>query len=103
LAVYLALLLATGTFGLVSLYCSLRFQRTAAALVVSYLAILPLALLGLLFWYTLSHGELVRFRLWITVTALPLISLALWFGLIMLISRHLLYPPDVGSEGKEVI
>src|SRR5690606_7320482 len=103
LAVYLALLLATGTFGLVSLYCSMRFQRTAAALVVSYLAILPLALLGLLFWYTLSHGEFVRFRLLVTVTVLPAVCVALWVALIVRISTRLLYPPDVGSEGKEVV
>ena len=103
LAVYLALLLATGTFGLISLYCSLRFQRTSAALVVSYLAILPVALLGLLFWYTLSHGEAARFRLIVTVGVLPPVCVAIWFGLIMLISHRLLYPPDVGSEGKEVV
>ncbi len=103
LAVYLALLLATGTFGLVSLYCSLRFQRTSAALVVSYLAILPLALVGLLFWYTLGHGEFARFRLLVTVGILPPVSIAIWFGLVMLISNRLLYPPDVGSEGKEVV
>jgi len=103
LAVYLALLLATGTFGLVSLYCSMRFQRTAAALVVSYLAILPLALLGLLFWYTMSHGEFVRFRLFVTVAVLPPMCIALWVILILRISNRLLYPPDVGSEGKEVV
>src|SRR5262249_8187787 len=51
LAVYFAIVLATITFGLISLACSSYFKRTAASLVVSYLLILPLALMGLLFWY----------------------------------------------------
>ena len=42
---YLVLILAAGTFGLVSVACSSYFRRTSSALVVSYLVILPLAVL----------------------------------------------------------
>ena len=40
---YLVLILAAGTFGLLSVACSSFFRRTSSALVVSYLVILPLA------------------------------------------------------------
>ena len=46
LAAYLALVLSIITFGMISVACSSFFQRTAASLVVSYLLILPLALVG---------------------------------------------------------
>ena len=42
---YIVLILAAGTFGLLSIACSSYFRRTSSALVVSYLVILPLALL----------------------------------------------------------
>ena len=48
LAAYLALMLSIITFGMISVACSSYFQRTAASLVVSYLLILPLALVGVL-------------------------------------------------------
>src|SRR5205085_3227407 len=41
---YLTLILAAGTFGLISVACSSYFRRTSSALVVSYLIILPLSL-----------------------------------------------------------
>src|SRR3954469_12109035 len=41
---YLILILAAGTFGLLSVACSSYFSRTSSALVVSYLVILPLSL-----------------------------------------------------------
>ena len=40
---YLVLILAAGTFGLLSVACSSYFRRTSSALVVGYLIILPLA------------------------------------------------------------
>src|SRR3954468_13240689 len=40
---YLVMVLAAGTFGLLSVACSSYFGRTSSALVVSYLIILPLA------------------------------------------------------------
>ena len=45
---YLVLILAAGTFGLVSVACSSYFRRTSSALVVSYLVILPLAVMCVL-------------------------------------------------------
>src|SRR3954449_6753416 len=42
---YLVLILAAGTFGLLSVACSSYFRRTSSALVVSYLIILPLAVI----------------------------------------------------------
>src|SRR3954449_11503841 len=42
---YLVLVLAAGTFGLLSIACSSYFRRTSSALVVSYLVILPLAVI----------------------------------------------------------
>jgi ABC-type transport system involved in multi-copper enzyme maturation permease subunit len=101
LAVYLALILSTATFGMISLACSSYFKRTAASLVVSYLVILPLALVGLLFWNV--FGRATEFRLFVVVTILPAGCLVLWIALAAIISNRLLRPPDVGSEGKEVV
>jgi ABC-type transport system involved in multi-copper enzyme maturation permease subunit len=103
LAVYFALILSTITFGIISVACSSYFQRTAASLVVSYLIILPLALIGLLFWYAMSDPRFATFRLLATVTFLPAVCLIIWFALLAITSSRLLHPPDVGSEGREVI
>ena len=103
LAVYLSIILATTTFGLISLWCSSFFSRTASSLVVSYLIILPLALVGLLVWRALDFGATAGLRLIIAGGLLPIICGLAWIGLISVISARLLHPPDVGSEGKEVI
>jgi ABC-type transport system involved in multi-copper enzyme maturation permease subunit len=103
LAVYLALILAVITFGMISLACSSYFRRTAASLVVSYLVILPVALVGLWFWIGLGTGELARFRLFVTLIFLPLACGLVCFALLIITSVRLLHPPDVGSEGKEVV
>src|SRR5438552_4912811 len=103
LAFYLALILSTITFGIISVACSSYFQRTAASLVVSYLIILPLALIGLLFWQGLSSPGFAQSRLLATVTFLPIACLVTWLALLAITSSRLLHPPDVGSEGKEVI
>ncbi len=103
LAVYLALILSTVTFGMISLWCSSFFRRTAASLVVSYLIILPLALLGLWFWVIFGTGEFAAFRLYITTIFLPVICGLVCFALMIITSTRLLHPPDVGSEGKEVV
>ena len=69
LAAYLALMLSVAAFGMISVACSSYFQRTAAALIVSYLLILPLALVAVLSWVAWpAAGE---FRLFMTVTVLP--------------------------------
>jgi ABC-type transport system involved in multi-copper enzyme maturation permease subunit len=102
LALYWALMLAVATCGMVSIACSSYFQRTAASLIVSYVAILPLALLGLGFWW-LFEGGAASFRLFITMTVLPVFCAFVCGGLFMNTARRLMYPPDVGSEGKEVV
>jgi len=101
-AIYLALIISVVTFGMVSLACSSYFQRTAASLVVSYLAILPLALFALMFWQVFE-GAGATFRLFVTVTFFPLGCAAICTVLFIATSRRLLHPPDVGSEGKEVV
>ena len=101
LAAYLGLILSVLTFGMISLAASSYFRRTASSLLVSYLLILPLALVGVLCWNALSDSG--SFRLFVIVTFLPLAGGALVISLFTATSRRLLYPPDVGSEGKEVV
>jgi ABC-type transport system involved in multi-copper enzyme maturation permease subunit len=99
IAAYLGLIVSVITFGMISVACSSFFSRTSAALVVSYLVILPLALIAILFWQSLQ-GET---RLKLVLTVLPGIAAAISITLFYLTSARLLYPPDVGSEGKEVV
>ena len=101
LAAYLGLILSVVTFGMISVACSAYFQRTSAALVVSYLLILPLALVGVILWLNLADQGF--FRLMLILTVLPAVSLAVCLALFFNTSALLLHPPDVGSEGKEVV
>jgi ABC-type transport system involved in multi-copper enzyme maturation permease subunit len=101
LAQYLALVLSIVTFGMISLAASSYFRRTAAALVVSYLVILPLALPGVLFWY-LSSGS-GETRLTVTVMVLLIACPAICGTLYFATTARLLHPPDVGSEAKDVV
>ncbi len=101
LAAYLGLLVSVITFGMISIACSSYFHRTAAALVVSYLLILPMAMAGVLLWRWLS--DMGQFRLLLTITALPGAGAAICVSLFYSTCTRLLYPPDVGSEGKEVV
>ncbi len=103
LAAYVALGLSIVTFGMISMACSSFFRRTAAALVVSYLLILPLAMAGAALWSTLGSGAADRVRLLLSVTALPAICSAVCIALFQATSRRLLYPPDVGVEGNEPV
>jgi ABC-type transport system involved in multi-copper enzyme maturation permease subunit len=100
-AAYLALLLSTLTFGMLSLASSSYFRRTSASLVVSYLLVLPLALFGALLWW--STREVAELRLLGAITVLPAVSLTIIAILFSATSKRLLHPPDVGSEGKEVV
>ncbi len=102
LAAYLGLIVSVITFGMVSVACSSYFKRTAASLVVSYLVILPLALSGVLVWFLLADSQ-AWLRLLITVTILPAGAGAICFLLFVNTCVRLLHPPDVGSEGKEVV
>jgi ABC-type transport system involved in multi-copper enzyme maturation permease subunit len=101
LAAYLALMLSVALYGMISVACSSYFRRTASALVVSYLVILPLAIAAVVMWGAM--GQSGEFRLILTVTVIPAV-----FGLICVVlffqtASRLLHPPDVGSEGKEVV
>lgn len=101
MAAYLGLIVSVITFGMISVACSSYFKRTSASLVVSYLLILPLALAGVLLWNWLSNfGQL---RLLLTITVLPGIAVAVCVILYANTCARLLHPPDVGSEGKEVV
>jgi len=101
LAAYLALILSVVTFGMISLAASSYFRRTASSLVVTYLLVLPLALLGVLCWNMLSVDG--SFRLLVTLTLLPAGCLVICAVLFRTTAARLLHPPDVGSEGKEVV
>lgn len=101
LAAYVGLILSVITFGMISVAASAYFQRTSASLVVSYLLILPLALLGVIFWIYFADQGL--FRLMMILTVLPAAAIALCIALFFNTSALLLHPPDVGSEGKEVV
>ena len=101
LAAYFALIVAVVTFGIISIACSSFFKRTSASLVVSYLVILPLALACVVFWQSLSDFALTRLKL--TYIVFPGIAMAIGFPLFYVAAARLLYPPDMGSEGKEVV
>jgi ABC-type transport system involved in multi-copper enzyme maturation permease subunit len=101
LAAYFAIISSVGLFGMISLWTSSIFRRTSASLVVSYLLILPLAIASVLAWNQL--GRLGEARLLFVVTVVPIACIA--FSALMWrdACRRLLYPPDLGSEGKEVV
>ena len=96
---YGILFFSGGTFGLISIGTSSYFSRTSSSLVVSYLVVLPLALACLAIWSS-SQEE---FRVFVGIVLLPPVCLVMWAVVVSVVNRRLLYPPDVGSEGKEVI
>ena len=96
---YGVLFLSAGTFGLISLGTSSYFARTSSSLVVSYLVILPLAVLCLSIWRDARE----EFRVFAGIVLLPPVCLVLWAAVVSIVNRRLLYPPDIGSEGTEVI
>lgn len=101
LAAYLGLILSVITFGMISLATSSYFRRTSAALVVAYLIILPLALLAVVSWEALESSS--ERRILLTITVLPALCATICIWLFRETSARLLHPPDVGSEGKEVV
>ncbi len=101
LAMYFALMVSVTTFGMISIACSSFFQRTAASLVVSYLLILPMALIGVLLWWALEADA--NFRVLLAFIVLPSVCGPVCVILFAATAAHLLHPPDVGSEGKEVV
>ncbi len=88
-------------FSMISLTCSSIFSRTPSALVTSYIIILPLLLLAGAFWFGLRDEA--TFRLQFIVGVLPTVAIPFCIVLFHWISQRMLYPPDIGSEGKEVV
>lgn len=109
LAAYLGMIVSVVLFGAISVACSSYFKRTSASLVVSYLMILPLAMFAVLAWNWLGtwqgggQQDQGLFRLMLAVTVVPVVGLALTTVLLANTSARLLHPPDVGSEGQEVV
>jgi len=101
LAAYVGLLSAIFLFGSISMYCSSYFKRTSASLVVSYVLILPILIVGVVSW--LSLAQQADLRLFITITFVPLVCVLAGFAMLTVTARRLLYPPDVGSQGSEVV
>lgn len=101
LAAYLGLIISVILFGAIGVLCSSYFPRTSSALVVSYLAILPLVIGACVFWATMeSDGDL---RLKLSTIVFPAFGLTAVVMMGAAAAGRMLYPPDVGSEGKEVI
>jgi ABC-type transport system involved in multi-copper enzyme maturation permease subunit len=101
LAAYLGLIVSVILFGAIGVFCSSYFSRTSSSLVVSYLVILPLVILAVMFWRSLEgDGEL---RLKLAVLVVPAFVLSAVILMCSAAAGRMLYPPDVGSEGKEVI
>jgi ABC-type transport system involved in multi-copper enzyme maturation permease subunit len=101
LAAYLAMISSVALFVMISLWCSSYFVRTSAALVVSYLMILPLSMLGVFIWQLLEQrGEA---RLVMVFTVFPVVCMSLSALLFADTARRLLNAPDLGSAGREAI
>jgi ABC-type transport system involved in multi-copper enzyme maturation permease subunit len=101
LAAYLGLIVSVMVFGAIGIACSSYFKRTSASLVVSYLTILPMVIGGILLWRFLeTDGEL---RLKLALTVVPAYGLAAVVVLASNAAARMLYPPDMGSEGDEVV
>ncbi len=101
LAAYLGLIVSVVLFGAIGVFCSSYFSRTSSSLVVSYLLILPLVIMAVMFWLSLAGDGELRFKL--AVLVLPAFVLSAVILMCSAAAGQMLYPPDVGSEGKEVI
>ena len=101
LAAYVMLITSVVAFGMISVACGSFFPRTSSSLVVSYLAILPLAMLGVLFWVSFRQDGETRFQL--AMTVVPGIAIAISTFLFYMISARMIYPKDMGSDGTDVV
>jgi ABC-type transport system involved in multi-copper enzyme maturation permease subunit len=99
LATYIGMAASVTLFGMICVAASSYFTRTVAALVVSYLVVLPLTLLGVLFYAATESTP----RLVLVGGILPICCLAAAGALLNVTSRRLLHPPDVGAEAKDVV
>ena len=97
-----SLLATSACFALVGLFASAHFSRTAAALTAAYLAVLPITLVGVVVWMSTSGGS-ASVRLWLFGLVVPLGAAIVSSVLFGLIRQRLWYPPDVGSEGRDVV
>jgi ABC-type transport system involved in multi-copper enzyme maturation permease subunit len=100
-AAYFAMISTVILYGMISLWASSFFRRTSASLVVSYLLILPLALGAVFAWNQLS--QLGPARLLFVITVVPIACVSLCALMWRDTCKRLLYPPDLGSEGNEVV
>ncbi len=101
LAAYLGLIVSVILFGAIGVFCSSYFSRTSSSLVVSYLTILPMVIGSVMTWRALEgDGEL---RLKIALLILPAFFLSATILMCAAAAGRMLYPPDMGSDGKEVV
>lgn len=101
-AAALSTVTAAACFAMIGLTASAFFTRTAAALTAAYLAVLPLMLLGTSLWLATS-GAGARVRLWLFGGIVPAAALIVSAVLYRIVAHRLWYPPDVGSEGRDVV
>ncbi|MEL7334779.1 MAG: ABC transporter permease subunit, partial [Planctomycetota bacterium] len=101
LAAYLGLIVSVILFGAIGIACSSYFGRTSSSLVVSYLIILPLVICGVLLWMALEYDGLLRLQ--VVLLLFPASALTAVLLLCANAAGRMLYPPDMGSEGKEVV
>ena len=97
----LVVLIAMTTFCMISLTCSSYFTRTAASLTISYLIILMLSAVTLAMWYSLRFDG--QSRLNFMLFGIPAVAIAIAVPLFHLVAARMLYPPDIGSEGAQVV
>lgn len=101
LAAYLGLIVSVILFGAIGVLCSSYFSRTSSSLVVSYLIILPMVMGSVMLWRSLEgDGEL---RLKVALLIVPAFFLSAVILMCANAAGRMLYPPDMGSDGKEVI
>ncbi len=101
LAAYLGLIVSLVLFGAISVAASSYFRRTSASLTVSYMVILPLVMLAIGMWRSLETSGALRLQLMVLVV--PAFAMTAVMLLCGNAAGRMLYPPDVGSEGKEVV
>jgi ABC-type transport system involved in multi-copper enzyme maturation permease subunit len=101
IAAYIGLIVSVILFGAIAVLCSSYFGRTSSSLVVSYLTILPMVIGAVFFWQSLQNdGEL---RLKLALLVIPAFVIAAVVMMCAAAAGRMLYPPDFGSEGKEVV
>ncbi|MGC3970223.1 MAG: hypothetical protein QM775_23705 [Pirellulales bacterium] len=100
LAAYVGLLSAITCFSMVSIWCSAKFARTTSALASAYIFVLPAALVGTWMWQLM--GMATGARLAVFMGFIPFVSAVGCATLFFMLVVLLRYPPDIGSEGRDV-